>query len=71
MNADQKLIETVILIAICHHCGNKWRSETMFLKIFYLRSSIVLALLIAAYPVCQRSTDFHFFFHALVGHKET
>ena len=50
-----KLIETVFLIAICHHTGDKWQSITLFLSIFYLRSSIVLAFLIAAYPVCIRS----------------
>ena len=33
-NADKKSIETVFLIAICH------QSKTLFLLIFYLRSSI-------------------------------
>ena len=51
-NADQKSIETVFLIAICRQCGDKWQSKTLFLTGFDLRSSIVLAFSIAAYPVC-------------------
>ena len=47
-NADQKSIETVFLIVICRQCGDKWPSKTMFLTIFYLRSSI-LAFSIVAY----------------------
>ena len=31
-NVDQKSIETVFSIAICHH---KWQSKTLFLSIFY------------------------------------
>ena len=50
-NADQKSIETVFSIAICCQCGDKWQSKTLFLLIFDQRSSIVLAFLIAAYPV--------------------
>ena len=38
-------------IAICRQWGNKWQLKTLFLLIFYLRSSIVLAFSIAAYPV--------------------
>ena len=53
MNVDQKSIETVFLIAICRQCGDKWQSKTLFLTIFYLCSSIVLAFSIAAYPVCS------------------
>ena len=49
---DQKSLETVLLIAICRQCGDKWQSKTLFLKIFDLHSSIVLAFLIAAYPLC-------------------
>ena len=49
---DKKSIETVFLIAICRQCGDKWQSKTLFLMIFYQRSSIVLAFSIAAYPVC-------------------
>ena len=30
-------------IAICRQCGDKWQSKTLFLTIFDLRSSIVLA----------------------------
>ena len=48
---DQKSLETVFLIAICRQSGDKWQSKTLFLKIFYLHSSIVLTFLIAAYPV--------------------
>ena len=51
MNTDQKLIETGFLIAICGQCGDKWQLKSLFLTIFYLRSLIVLAFLIAAYPV--------------------
>ena len=51
-NADQKSIETVFSIPICRQCGDKWQSKTLFLLIFDLRSSIVLAFSIAAYPVC-------------------
>ena len=53
-NGEQKSIETVFLIAICRQCGDKWQSKTLFLTIFYLPSSIVLALSITAYPVCGR-----------------
>ena len=48
-NVYQKSLETEFLIAICHHTDDKWQSKTMFLTIFYLRSSIVLAFLIATY----------------------
>ena len=40
------------LIAICRQCGDKWQMKTLFLTIFDLRSSIVLAFSIATYPVC-------------------
>ena len=50
-NADQKSIETVFSIPICRQCGDKWQSKTLFLFIFDLRSSIVLAFTIATYPV--------------------
>ena len=50
-NADQKSIEIVFSIAICRQCGDKWQPKTLFLTIFDLRSSIVLAFSIAAYPV--------------------
>ena len=42
MNVDEKSIETVFLIAICHQLGDKWQSETLSLKIFDLGLSIVL-----------------------------
>ena len=51
-NVDQKFIETVFFIAICRQCDDKWQSKTLFLAIFDLRSSIVFAFSIAAYPVC-------------------
>ena len=55
-NADQKSIETMFSIAICRQCGDKWQSKALFLLFFDLRSSIVLAFSIAAYPVwVQRS----------------
>ena len=44
----------------CHmspQLGDKWQSKTLFLTIFYLRSSIVLLFLIAAYPVCYPSNN--------------
>ena len=47
--ADQKLLETVLLIAICRQLGDKWQLKTLFLAIFDLRSSIVLTFSIAAY----------------------
>ena len=58
-NEDQKSIETVFLIAICHQWGNKWHSKTLFLSIFDLCSSIVLAFLIAAYPVWAQCSRFY------------
>ena len=55
--ADQKSIETVFLIAICRQCGNKWQSKTLFITTFDLRSSIVLAFLIATYCVYDTSRN--------------
>ena len=46
-----KSLETLFLIAICRHLGDKWQSKTLFLTILYLRSSIVLTFSIVAYPV--------------------
>ena len=40
-NVDQKSVETVFLIAICRHTGDKWQSKTLFLSIFDPYSSIV------------------------------
>ena len=57
MNADQKSIETVFLIAICRQCGDKWQSKTLFQTIFDLRSSKVLAFSIAAYMACYCICD--------------
>ena len=51
-NADQKSLETVFSIAICRPSGDKWQSKKLFLTVFDLRSLIVLAFSIAAYPVC-------------------
>ena len=31
MKADQKSLETVFLIVICRHLGDKWQSKTLFL----------------------------------------
>ena len=50
-NVGQKSIETEFLIAICRQCGDKWQSKTLFLYIFYLRSSIVLVFSNSVYPV--------------------
>ena len=55
---DKKSLETEFLIAICRHTGDIWRSKTLFLSIIYLRSSIVLAFLNAAYPVCYCNIQF-------------
>ena len=44
-NMDKKSPETVF-------SGDKWQSKTLFLTIFYLHSSIVLAFSIAFFPVC-------------------
>ena len=52
-------METVFTIAICRQCGDKWQSKNLFLMIFYLRSSIVLAFLIASYPVWDTYAKFH------------
>ena len=52
-NADRKSVETVFLIAICRHWGDKWQSKMLFLFTLYLSSLIVLAFFIAAYPVCS------------------
>ena len=40
-NVDKKSILTLFSIAICHPTGDKCQSKTLFLSIFYLRSSIV------------------------------
>ena len=48
---DQKLLETVCLVAICRQSGDKLQSKTLFLTIFDLHSLIVLTFLIATYPV--------------------
>ena len=40
-NVDQKSMETVFSIAICHQCGDKWQSKTLFLSIFDPHSSFV------------------------------
>ena len=40
-NVDQKSIEIVFSIAICHPTGDKWQSKTLFLSIFYPSLSIV------------------------------
>ena len=46
-----KLLETVFSIAICRQLGDNWQSKNLLLTIFDLRSSIVLAFSIAAYPI--------------------
>ena len=52
MNAVHKSLETVCLIAICRQSGDKRQSNTLFLMILDLRSSIVLTFSIAAYFKC-------------------
>ena len=50
MNADQKSIETAVSIAICRPIGDKWQSKTLFLAIFYPRSSIVESVFDCSLP---------------------
>ena len=50
-NADQKSIETVFSIVICRLLGDKMAIENSVSNDFYLRSSIVFAFSIAAFPV--------------------
>ena len=50
-SADHISLETVASIVICRQSGDKCQSKTLFLTIFYLRSSVVLTFPIAAYPV--------------------
>ena len=40
-NVDKKSLGTEFSIAICRPTGDKWQSKTLFLAIFYSRSSIV------------------------------
>ena len=40
-NVDQKSLETEFSIAICRPTGDKCQSKTLFIAIFYPRSSIV------------------------------
>ena len=40
-NIDQKSLATEFSIAICRSTDDKWQSKTLFLWIFYPRSSIV------------------------------
>ena len=58
-NAVQKSLETVFSVAICCQSGNKWQSKTLFLTIFDLRSSMVLTISIAAYPVWTSCCNNH------------
>ena len=48
---DRKSLEAMFSIDICRQLGDKWQSETLFLTIIDLRSSIVLTFSIAACPV--------------------
>ena len=41
MKVDQNLLETVFSIGFCGPTGDKWQSKTLFLAIFFPRSSIV------------------------------
>ena len=49
-NGQQTRLETMFSIAKCRQSGNKWQSKTVS-NDYYLRSSIVLTFLIAAYPI--------------------
>ena len=50
-----KIKTTVFLIFDCHlsPMANKWQTKTLYLLIFYLRSSMVLAFSIPTYLVCS------------------
>ena len=50
MNADNKLLETVFVIAIC--CLSDYKQQSKILLLTILRSSIALTFSIAAYLVC-------------------
>ena len=52
-DADQKSLETGFSNAICRHTGDKWKSKTLFLSIFYLVCRLLIAFSIVAYPVCD------------------
>ena len=55
-NVDQISLETEFLIAIYRHTGDKWQSKTLFLLIFYPRSSIVHSVFDCRVPgVVQKS----------------
>ena len=49
-NADNKLLETVFVIAIC--CLSDYKQQSKILLLTILRSSIALTFSIAAYLVC-------------------
>ena len=53
MNADQKLLETEFLIAICRQSGDKWHKKNSVSNDFDLCSSLVLLCQIAPYTVCK------------------
>ena len=49
-NVNQKSLETELSIAICRPTGEKWQSNTLFLAIFYPRSSIVKSVFDCSLP---------------------
>ena len=49
-NVDKKSIETVFLIAICRHPGDKLQLKTLFLAIFDPHSSIVDSVFVCRLP---------------------
>ena len=67
MNADQKSLETVFLIAIGRQSGEYWQSKAMYLNIFSLPSSLVLTFSTATYLVCFSCT--HPGGHFMLGRK--
>ena len=44
-SVDQKSLKTKFSIAICRQIGDNWQSKTLFLSIFYPRSSIIKRVL--------------------------
>ena len=52
-NVDQKLIDTVVLIAICCQCGGKWQSKSLFLSIFIHVCRLLIAFSTASPTPCD------------------
>ena len=57
-NVDQNSLETEFWIAICRQSDDKWQSKTLFLAIFYPRSSIVKSVFDCRLPGVLLSNSF-------------